>query len=63
MGTIMHLLSILFGKTKPITRKHYLTAGFSLMILKYCVDAGTIYALRDLSPAMVLHFADCIVGI
>ncbi|MEC8276581.1 MAG: DUF805 domain-containing protein [Myxococcota bacterium] len=41
----MQLFSILFGAHKPITRKLYFTTGVTLMVLKYSIDAGAIYAL------------------
>jgi hypothetical protein len=39
------LLALLFGSDGPVDRKRYLLAGASLMLIKYGLDAGLIYAL------------------
>ena len=49
-------LSRLGGLSAPVSRRFYLTAGIALMILKYGIDAGLIYATtgRLLSPLLYL---------
>jgi hypothetical protein len=51
-----HLLSRLGGLSAPVSRRFYLTAGIALMILKYGIDAGLIYATTGilLSPLLYL---------
>ena len=46
------LFARLFGLTAPIDRKTYVLAGFSLMALKYALDAAIVYAFmgKALSP-------------
>lgn len=46
----------MFGLRAPVDRKTYLLAGFSLMALKYGIDAGIVYGFtgRQLSPWIYL---------
>jgi hypothetical protein len=54
------LLALLFGSEVPVDRKRYLLAGAALMLVKYGLDAGLIYAttghlwqpLEYLSPTL-----------
>ena len=43
LGPIQHLLRLWFSLSIPVTRKQYIVAGFSLMLLKYAVEAAIIY--------------------
>jgi hypothetical protein len=51
-----HVLSRLSGLSAPVSRRFYLTAGVTLMILKYAIDAALIYAGTGklLSPLLYL---------
>jgi len=56
-------ISYLFGLREPVSRKQYAIIGFSLMTLKYLVDATAVYAwtgrfwspLSYLAPFLTLH--------
>lgn len=57
------MLSYLFGLGDPVSRKPYAIIGFSLMMVKYLVDALAVYAwtgrfwspLSYLAPFLTLH--------
>lgn len=38
------MLGLLFGLSRPVSRREYLTAGVALMLLKYAIDAAIYYA-------------------
>ena len=56
-----NVLRLCFGLTEPVDRRTYAIAGFSLMLVKYVIDASIIYAvtralwtpLDYLSPLMM----------
>ncbi|MHC2067939.1 DUF805 domain-containing protein [Bremerella sp. T1] len=60
------LLSIVFGLSQPVTQRQYIVAGVSLTVLKYVVEAISVYGvtkqfyspLEFLSPVFSYHAAD-----
>lgn len=38
------MLGLLFGLSRPVSRRQYVTAGVALMALKYAIDAAVYYA-------------------
>jgi hypothetical protein len=57
------LVELLFGLRAPVSRRAYAAVGFGLMVLKYAVDAGFVYAMTGkvwtpwqyLSPVITLR--------
>ncbi len=44
-GPLARLVSLLFGLSAPVGPVRYAVAGVSLMLLKYLLDAGAVYAV------------------